>query len=138
MLLLDISIVTVALPAIQEDLDASFSDLQWVVDAYVLLLASTLLVSGSVADLMGRRRVGWCPPESLKSDETSEFTLRVEPPPVVLPMPLCHVVAPDPGLVGVDPPPHQFAERTRPWLAVFGVVIVRVEGVDCGGLPLRN
>ncbi len=43
MLLLDITIVNVALPSIQEDLDASFSDLQWVVDAYALGLASFLL-----------------------------------------------------------------------------------------------
>jgi EmrB/QacA subfamily drug resistance transporter len=57
MLLLDITIVNVALPAIQKDLSASFSDLQWVVDAYALTLASLLLVSGSVADVVGRRRV---------------------------------------------------------------------------------
>src|SRR3954462_9562904 len=57
MLLLDITIVNVALPAIQKDLGASFSDLQWVVDAYALTLASVLLVSGSVADVIGRRRV---------------------------------------------------------------------------------
>jgi EmrB/QacA subfamily drug resistance transporter len=57
MLLLDITIVNVALPAIQSELNASFSDLQWVVDAYALMLASVLLVSGSVADIIGRRRV---------------------------------------------------------------------------------
>jgi EmrB/QacA subfamily drug resistance transporter len=57
MLLLDITIVNVALPAIQTDLSASFSDLQWVVDAYALMLASVLLVSGSVADIIGRKRV---------------------------------------------------------------------------------
>ena len=57
MLLLDITIVNVALPSIQDELDASFSDLQWVVDAYALTLASLLLVSGSVADVIGRRRV---------------------------------------------------------------------------------
>ncbi|MEA2469381.1 MAG: hypothetical protein QOE38_379 [Thermoleophilaceae bacterium] len=57
MLLLDITIVNVALPAIQKDLSASFSDLQWVIDAYALTLAALLLVSGSVADIIGRRRV---------------------------------------------------------------------------------
>jgi EmrB/QacA subfamily drug resistance transporter len=57
MLLLDITIVNVALPAIQKSLHASFTDLQWVVDAYALTLASLLLVSGSVADIIGRRRV---------------------------------------------------------------------------------
>jgi EmrB/QacA subfamily drug resistance transporter len=57
MLLLDITIVNVALPAIQTDLGANFTDLQWVIDAYALTLASLLLVSGSVADIVGRRRV---------------------------------------------------------------------------------
>ena len=57
MLLLDVTIVNVALPSIQKDLDSSFTDLQWVIDAYALTLASTLLVSGSVADLIGRRKV---------------------------------------------------------------------------------
>jgi EmrB/QacA subfamily drug resistance transporter len=57
MLLLDITIVNVALPDIQRELDASFSDLQWVVDAYSLMLASVLLTAGSLADLFGRRRV---------------------------------------------------------------------------------
>ena len=57
MLLLDITIVNVALPSIQEDLDASFSSLQWVVDAYALTLASFLLVAGSLGDRLGRRAV---------------------------------------------------------------------------------
>jgi EmrB/QacA subfamily drug resistance transporter len=57
MLLLDVTIVNVALPAIQKDLHANFSDLQWVIDAYALMLASVLLVSGSVADIVGRRRI---------------------------------------------------------------------------------
>src|SRR4051812_16822523 len=57
MLLLDITIVNVALPDIQRSLHASFSDLQWVIDAYALTLAALLLTSGSLADLMGRRRV---------------------------------------------------------------------------------
>ena len=56
MLLLDVTIVNVALPAIQEDLDASFTDLQWVVDAYALTLAAALLISGSLADRIGRKR----------------------------------------------------------------------------------
>src|SRR3954451_15565335 len=57
MLLLDITVVNVALPAIQKDLGASFTDLQWVIDAYALTLAALLLVSGSFADLIGRRKV---------------------------------------------------------------------------------
>jgi EmrB/QacA subfamily drug resistance transporter len=55
MLLLDITIVTVALPDIQQALHSSFSDLQWVVDAYALTLASFLLTGGSLADMYGRR-----------------------------------------------------------------------------------
>jgi EmrB/QacA subfamily drug resistance transporter len=57
MLLLDITIVNVALPYIQKDFHASLSDLQWVIDAYALTLAAFLLTSGSVADLIGRRLV---------------------------------------------------------------------------------
>ncbi len=57
MLLLDITVVNVALPDIQRSLHSSFSDLQWVVNAYALTLAAFLLTAGSVADLIGRRRV---------------------------------------------------------------------------------
>src|SRR6478752_7618569 len=55
MLLLDITIVNVALPDIQTSLNASFADLQWVVDAYALTLAALLLTSGSLADMYGRK-----------------------------------------------------------------------------------
>jgi EmrB/QacA subfamily drug resistance transporter len=57
MLLLDITIVNVALPDIATDLDATFDDLQWVIDAYALMLAALLLTAGSLADLLGRRRI---------------------------------------------------------------------------------
>ncbi len=57
MLLLDITIVNVALPAIERALGASFSDLQWVVDAYALALAVCVLSAGSLADLFGRKRL---------------------------------------------------------------------------------
>jgi EmrB/QacA subfamily drug resistance transporter len=57
MLLLDITIVAVALPAIQRQLHASLADLQWVVDAYAMTLAALLLTTGSLADLYGRRRL---------------------------------------------------------------------------------
>ena len=57
MLLLDITVVNVALPSIQAELDASLSSLQWVVDAYALTLASFLLVFGSLGDRIGRRRI---------------------------------------------------------------------------------
>jgi EmrB/QacA subfamily drug resistance transporter len=55
MLLLDITIVNVALPDIQRDLGASLSDLQWVIDAYALTLAALQLTAGSLADRYGRR-----------------------------------------------------------------------------------
>jgi EmrB/QacA subfamily drug resistance transporter len=57
MLLLDITVVNVALPDIQSSLHSSFSDLQWVVNAYALTLAAFLLTAGALADLLGRRRV---------------------------------------------------------------------------------
>jgi EmrB/QacA subfamily drug resistance transporter len=57
MLLLDITIVNVALPQIQRAFNASLSDLQWVIDAYALTLAALLLTAGSIADLVGRRVV---------------------------------------------------------------------------------
>jgi EmrB/QacA subfamily drug resistance transporter len=57
MLLLDITVVNVALPDIQRDLDASLSSLQWVIDAYALTLAAFLLMTGSLGDRLGRRRV---------------------------------------------------------------------------------
>ncbi|WP_211357372.1 MFS transporter [Nocardioides rubriscoriae] len=57
MLLLDVTIVNVALFDIQADLDASLPDVQWVIDAYALSLAALLLTAGSLADLFGRKRV---------------------------------------------------------------------------------
>ena len=57
MLLLDITIVNVALPSMAKQLHASFSEVQWVVDAYALTLASLLLTAGALADLIGRRLV---------------------------------------------------------------------------------
>jgi EmrB/QacA subfamily drug resistance transporter len=57
MLLLDITVVNVALPSIQRSLHSSFQDLQWVVNAYSLTLAAFLLTAGAVSDLVGRRRV---------------------------------------------------------------------------------
>jgi len=57
MLLLDVTIVNVALPSIQRSLHSSFSDLQWVIDAYSLMLAALLLTAGSLSDILGRKRV---------------------------------------------------------------------------------
>src|SRR3954451_6145393 len=57
MLLLDITVVNVALPDIQGELGASFDDLRWVIDAYALTLAASMLICGSLADRYGRRLV---------------------------------------------------------------------------------
>jgi EmrB/QacA subfamily drug resistance transporter len=57
MLLLDITVVNVALPEIQSDLGASFDELRWVIDAYALTLAATMLIFGSISDRVGRRRI---------------------------------------------------------------------------------
>ena len=57
MLLLDLTIVSVALPTISRELHPSFANLQWIVDAYSLMLAAVLLTAGSLADIFGRRRV---------------------------------------------------------------------------------
>jgi len=57
MLLLDITVVNVALPDIQRSLHSSFSDLQWVIDAYSLTLAAFLLTAGVLGDMFGRRVV---------------------------------------------------------------------------------
>jgi EmrB/QacA subfamily drug resistance transporter len=57
MLLIDVTVVNTALPAIQRSLHASFSDLQWIVNAYALTLAAFLLTAGSLSDLLGRKRV---------------------------------------------------------------------------------
>ena len=54
---MDVTIVNVALPAIQHDLHATLSGLQWIVDAYTLVVATLLMLSGSMSDRFGRRRV---------------------------------------------------------------------------------
>lgn len=57
MVAMDATIVNVALPAIRQDLGASISGLQWVIDAYTMVVASLLMLGGSMADRFGRRRV---------------------------------------------------------------------------------
>src|SRR5579859_2099020 len=56
MLLIDVTIVNVALPSMAKDLSTSFSSLQWVVDAYALFLAALVLGTGSIADIVGHRQ----------------------------------------------------------------------------------
>src|SRR6185369_5621927 len=57
MAFIDGTVVNVALPALQNALHASVTYIQWVVESYALLLASLLLLGGSLGDLYGRRRV---------------------------------------------------------------------------------
>jgi MFS family permease len=57
MIVLDIAIVNVALPSIQEDLGFSQENLQWVISAYALVFGGFLLLGGRAADLLGRRRM---------------------------------------------------------------------------------
>ncbi|GCE29486.1 MFS transporter [Dictyobacter alpinus] len=57
MVLLDVSIVTVALPTMQADLHVGISDLQWIVDAYTLPFAVLLLTAGTLGDRFGRKRL---------------------------------------------------------------------------------
>lgn len=54
---LDNTVLNVALPSMQRDLDASLAGLQWTIDAYTLVLAALLMLAGSTADRIGRRRV---------------------------------------------------------------------------------
>src|SRR5256714_10887637 len=57
MAFIDGTVVNVALPALQTGLNASLADVQWVIEAYLLLLAALLLVGGSLGDRYGRRRI---------------------------------------------------------------------------------
>jgi EmrB/QacA subfamily drug resistance transporter len=57
MLLVDVTIVNVALPDMARSLHSTFTDLQWVIDGYALILAALVLTAGSVADRIGRRAV---------------------------------------------------------------------------------
>src|SRR3954463_4383187 len=57
MIVVDASIVNVALPAIQRDLDFTQANLTWVVDGYMITYGSFLLLAGRLGDLIGRKRV---------------------------------------------------------------------------------
>jgi MFS family permease len=57
MVVLDATVVNVALPSIQTDLEISDADLQWIVNAYTLTFGGFLLLGGRAGDLLGRKRV---------------------------------------------------------------------------------
>src|SRR5206468_12978301 len=60
MTFIDATVVNVALPALQADLHATITDVQWVVEAYALFLGALILVGGSMGDQVGRKRVFLC------------------------------------------------------------------------------
>src|SRR6187455_3145018 len=57
MTFIDATVVNVALPALQTDLQATITDVQWVIEAYALFLGALILVGGSMGDQFGRKRV---------------------------------------------------------------------------------
>src|SRR6476660_6670018 len=57
MTFIDATVVNVALPALQADLRATITDVQWVIEAYALFLGALILVGGSLGDQFGRKRV---------------------------------------------------------------------------------
>src|SRR3954449_10541397 len=57
MTFIDATVVNVALPALQAGLDATITEVQWVVEAYALFLGALILVGGSMGDQLGRKRV---------------------------------------------------------------------------------
>ena len=57
MTFIDATVVNVALPALQADLHATITDVQWVIEAYALFLGALILVGGSLGDQFGRKRV---------------------------------------------------------------------------------
>src|SRR5438105_10041037 len=57
MTFVDATVVNVALPALQADLHATITDVQWVIEAYALFLGALILVGGSLGDQFGRKRI---------------------------------------------------------------------------------
>src|SRR6187401_3783951 len=57
MTFIDATVVNVALPALQADLQATITDVQWVIEAYALFLGALILVGGSMGDQFGRKRI---------------------------------------------------------------------------------
>ena len=57
MTFIDMTVVNVALPALQKELGATITDVQWVVEAYALFLGALILVGGSLGDQFGRKRI---------------------------------------------------------------------------------
>src|SRR5260370_21958368 len=94
---IDGTVVNVALPALQVDLHATITEVQWVVEAYALFLGALILAGGSLGDQIGRRRVFLF--------GVALFTL----PPL-----LCGVAPSAPGLAPAPPPPRVSPPLFRP------------------------
>ena len=132
MVVLDASIVIVALPSIEADLGLSEQGLQWVVSAYAVTFAGLLLLGGRAADLLGRRRV-----------------LMVGVVLFTAASPLCGGVEPHTPVAGpaseprvrsraagrATPRPARPEPASRPWLPAGAVT--GVGGLVCPGLPGR-
>src|SRR5438105_1883238 len=79
MAFIDSTVVNVALPALQSSLGGTVTDIQWVVEAYGLLLGALILVGGSLGDRLGRRRIFLIGVTVFRSEEhTSELQSRVD------------------------------------------------------------
>ena len=123
MLLLDITVVNVALPDIQRDLDASLSSLQWVVDAYSLTLAAFLLTAGSLGDRLGGAVSSLSGSESSRSPRCSAGCRR---PDAAQPGPRpagCRRRGDVRDLAGADRPGVQRARDRATAFAVWGATV---------------
>ena len=79
MVILDATIVNVALPSIQADLELSDANLQWIVNAYALLFGGFLLLGGRAGDLIGRKRVFLAASSSSRLHRWSAASRRTTP-----------------------------------------------------------
>ncbi len=123
---LDNTILNVALPSISTDLGASQSELQWIVDAYILVFASLLLTMGSIGDRIGRKRilqfgVGWFGVFSLVAALSNSVEMLVAARAllglggaIIMPATLSLVTS-------TFPEPKERAQAIALWAAVFGV-----------------
>ena len=136
---LDNTILNVALPSISRDLNATSSELQWIVDSYVLVFASLLLTMGALGDKIGRKRalqVGlalfaagslWC---AVAAGSTSLILARAFTGiggALIMPATL--------SIISATFPPHERARAIALWAAIFGIGVTI--GPLTGGLLLR-
>jgi EmrB/QacA subfamily drug resistance transporter len=136
---LDNTILNVALPSISRDLNASSSELQWIIDSYVLVFASLLLTMGALGDKVGRKRALqaglvlfaggslWC---AVSADSTSLILARAFTGiggALIMPATL--------SIISATFPAHERARAIALWAAIFGIGVTI--GPLTGGLLLR-